>query len=195
MIFFHTPPPSLQVLKVADKLMCVGCFCIGTDQTDLNFAASRGIPVFNAPYANTRSVSELVLAEIIMLARQATDRSMECHRGEWNKTSTNWLGLGESFGGAGASFVFFSRHLLSSPASRCAARRSVSSATAMWARSCRSWPSHLACRLVVEDTQPSRLKALTYFFFFFFLLLCQSGPLLRHHPEAVARQHARRGHP
>lgn len=56
-------------------------------KTDLCYAAGLGIPVFNAPYANTRSVSELVLAEIIMLARQAGDRSMEVHRGEWNKKS------------------------------------------------------------------------------------------------------------
>ena len=56
-------------------------------QTNLSFAAHKGVPVFNAPYANTRSVSELVIAEIVMLARQAGDRSMEIHRGEWNKRS------------------------------------------------------------------------------------------------------------
>ena len=53
----------------------------------MEFAAHKGVPVFNAPYANTRSVSELVIAEIVMLARQAGDRSMEIHRGEWKKTS------------------------------------------------------------------------------------------------------------
>ncbi|EDQ87605.1 uncharacterized protein MONBRDRAFT_37889 [Monosiga brevicollis MX1] len=76
-----------RVLDAATKLTAIGCFCIGTDQTDLKHAASKGIPVFNAPYANTRSVSELVIAEIIMLARQAGDRSMEIHQGEWNKKS------------------------------------------------------------------------------------------------------------
>eukprot|EP00730_Choanoeca_flexa_P016120 TRINITY_DN7554_c0_g1_i1.p1 TRINITY_DN7554_c0_g1~~TRINITY_DN7554_c0_g1_i1.p1 ORF type:complete len:423 (+),score=127.26 TRINITY_DN7554_c0_g1_i1:87-1355(+) len=76
-----------RVLEAAEKLTAIGCFCIGTDQTDLSMAAKKGIPVFNAPYANTRSVSELVIAEIIMLARQAGDRSMEIHQGEWNKRS------------------------------------------------------------------------------------------------------------
>eukprot|EP00045_Choanoeca_perplexa_P008556 m.80154 g.80154 ORF g.80154 m.80154 type:complete len:425 (-) comp14537_c0_seq6:93-1367(-) len=76
-----------RVLAAAEKLTAIGCFCIGTDQTNLEMAAKKGIPVFNAPYANTRSVSELVIAEIIMLARQAGDRSMEIHRGEWNKQS------------------------------------------------------------------------------------------------------------
>ncbi len=76
-----------RVLSAAKKLLCVGCFCIGTDQTDLEECTMRGVPVFNAPYANTRSVSELALAEIIMLARQATDRSMEVHKGTWNKNA------------------------------------------------------------------------------------------------------------
>ncbi|EGD73810.1 D-3-phosphoglycerate dehydrogenase [Salpingoeca rosetta] len=76
-----------RVLEAADKLVAVGCFCIGTDQTDLKLAATKGIPVFNAPYANTRSVSELVIANIITLARQASDRNKEMHAGEWNKRS------------------------------------------------------------------------------------------------------------
>eukprot|EP00043_Microstomoeca_roanoka_P029007 m.20509 g.20509 ORF g.20509 m.20509 type:complete len:420 (-) comp8902_c0_seq1:249-1508(-) len=78
---------TARVLQAADKLLAVGCFCIGTDQTDLKVAAAKGIPVFNAPYANTRSVSELVIAEIVMLARQTGDRNNEMHRGEWNKVS------------------------------------------------------------------------------------------------------------
>src|SRR5690625_1510648 len=60
---------SAEILDQADKLAAIGCFCIGTDQVDLASARRRGIPVFNAPYANTRSVAELVLAEIIMLMR------------------------------------------------------------------------------------------------------------------------------
>jgi len=67
----------------------VGCFCIGTDQTDLDYAAKRGVAVFNAPFANTRSVAELVLAEMIMLARQAADRNKEMHNKIWNKESQN----------------------------------------------------------------------------------------------------------
>lgn len=76
-----------EILDKAPQLLAVGCFCIGTDTTDLKYAAEKGIPVFNSPYANTRSVAELVIAEMIMLARQAGDRSMEIHRGEWNKKS------------------------------------------------------------------------------------------------------------
>lgn len=77
-----------RVLAASKKLLCQGCFCIGTDQTDLDAAALNGTVVFNAPFANTRSVAELVLAELIFLARQAGDRSMECHQGKWNKVST-----------------------------------------------------------------------------------------------------------
>ena len=76
------------VLKAAARLLCVGCFCIGTDQTDLEAAAKQGICVFNAPFANTRSVAELVLAEMIALSRQLADRSAECHAGKWNKQSS-----------------------------------------------------------------------------------------------------------
>ena len=62
-------------------------FCIGTDQTDLEAAANNGTAVFNSPYANTRSVAELVLGEMIMLARQVMDRSKECHNSFWNKSA------------------------------------------------------------------------------------------------------------
>ena len=63
-----------EVLGAASKLMAVGCFCIGTNQVDLTFANARGIPVFNAPLSNTRSVAELMIAEIIALSRQLGDR-------------------------------------------------------------------------------------------------------------------------
>ena len=76
-----------DVLDAADKLTAIGCFCIGTDQVDLDAARKRGIPVFNAPYANTRSVAELVLAEIIMLMRGIPEKNMAAHRGEWLKTA------------------------------------------------------------------------------------------------------------
>src|SRR4051812_24188231 len=60
---------TAKVLAEAKRLLSVGCFCIGTNQVDLAFANSRGVPVFNAPFSNTRSVAELVIAEVVMLAR------------------------------------------------------------------------------------------------------------------------------
>ncbi|KAI8320601.1 hypothetical protein GQ54DRAFT_298518 [Martensiomyces pterosporus] len=76
-----------EVLSHANKLLTIGCFCIGTNQVDLEYAASRGICVFNSPFSNSRSVAELVIAEIILLARQLGDRSREMHDGVWNKVS------------------------------------------------------------------------------------------------------------
>jgi D-3-phosphoglycerate dehydrogenase len=72
----------------AARLTGVGCFCIGTNQVDLDAAQDRGIPVFNAPFSNTRSVAELVLAEIIMLLRGIPNRSAAAQRGAWLKTAT-----------------------------------------------------------------------------------------------------------
>jgi D-3-phosphoglycerate dehydrogenase len=71
----------------AARLTGVGCFCIGTNQVDLDAAQDRGIPVFNAPFSNTRSVAELVLAEIIMLLRGIPYRSAAAQRGAWLKTA------------------------------------------------------------------------------------------------------------
>ena len=68
------------------RSLTVGCFCIGTNQVDLKCAKKLGIPVFNAPYSNTRSVAELVLAEIIMLFRGVPQRSWGAHEGEWDKS-------------------------------------------------------------------------------------------------------------
>lgn len=76
-----------EVLEHAPKLVAIGCFCIGTNQVDLAEAKRRGIPVFNAPFSNTRSVAELVLAEIILLMRQVPKANMEVHRGVWNKSA------------------------------------------------------------------------------------------------------------
>ncbi|PVV00102.1 hypothetical protein BB559_000114 [Furculomyces boomerangus] len=78
-----------KVLENAEKLITIGCFCIGTNQVDLEFAASRGISVFNSPFSNSRSVAELVIGEIIMLSRQLGDRSKEMSEGVWNKMSNN----------------------------------------------------------------------------------------------------------
>lgn len=78
-----------ELLEQAPNLLAIGCFCIGTNQVDLATANVLGIPVFNAPFSNTRSVAELVIGEVVMLARQAFDRSREVHLGEWNKRATN----------------------------------------------------------------------------------------------------------
>jgi D-3-phosphoglycerate dehydrogenase / 2-oxoglutarate reductase len=74
-----------QAIAVADQLLAVGCFGVGTDQVDLDAAKDRGIPVFNAPFANTRSVAELVVGEIIVLVRQIFPRSVAAHSGQWTK--------------------------------------------------------------------------------------------------------------
>lgn len=76
-----------EVLSHAKKLIGIACFCIGTNQVDLDSAASRGIPVFNAPFSNTRSVAELVLGEMILLMRKIPEASAKVHRGEWNKSA------------------------------------------------------------------------------------------------------------
>ncbi len=76
-----------KVLRANSHLVAIGCFCIGTNQVDLVTAGEMGIPVFNAPHSNTRSVAELVIAEMISLARQLGDRSMKAHVGEWIKSA------------------------------------------------------------------------------------------------------------
>ena len=80
---------TADVFAAAQKLMAVGCFCIGTNQVDLGAALERGIPVFNAPFSNTRSVAELVLAEAILLLRGIPEKNAVCHRGGWQKAATN----------------------------------------------------------------------------------------------------------
>lgn len=76
-----------EVLKKAEKLMAVGCFCIGTNQVDLSTACREGISVFNAPFSNTRSVAELVIASAIMLIRKIPDKNKAAHEGIWIKDS------------------------------------------------------------------------------------------------------------
>jgi len=78
-----------KVFDAAEKLVAVGCFCIGTNQVNLQAATERGIAVFNAPYSNTRSVAELVLAEAIILLRGVAEKSAKAHRGEWQKSAKN----------------------------------------------------------------------------------------------------------
>lgn len=75
------------VLESAKRLIAIGCFCIGTNQVDLAAAQDLGVPVFNAPYSNTRSVAELVLAEAILLMRGIPQKNAQCHRGGWSKSA------------------------------------------------------------------------------------------------------------
>ena len=76
-----------EVLGEASKLMAIGCFCIGTSQVDLSVALELGIPVFNAPYSNTRSVAELVIAEAVLLLRGIPEKNAKAHRGQWLKSA------------------------------------------------------------------------------------------------------------
>jgi D-3-phosphoglycerate dehydrogenase len=80
---------TAAAIEAADRLMAVGCFCIGTNQVDLDAARGQGVPVFNAPYSNTRSVAELVIGEMIMLMRGIPTKSADAHRGVWNKSAAN----------------------------------------------------------------------------------------------------------
>jgi D-3-phosphoglycerate dehydrogenase len=75
------------VFAAASRLMVVGCFSVGTNQVDLQAARERGIPVFNAPFSNTRSVAELVIGEIVMLLRRIPGRSEAAHAGRWDKSA------------------------------------------------------------------------------------------------------------
>ncbi|MGF6177754.1 phosphoglycerate dehydrogenase-like enzyme [Ensifer sp. 4252] len=76
-----------EIFSSANKLMAVRCFSVGTNQVDLDAARRRGIPVFNAPYSNTRSVAELVIGEIIMLTMRILPRSASAHEGGWEKSA------------------------------------------------------------------------------------------------------------
>ena len=78
-----------DVFAAAKKLVAVGCFCIGTNQVDLKAATSKGVAVFNAPFSNTRSVAELVIAEAILLLRGVAQKNAAAHRGEWQKSAAN----------------------------------------------------------------------------------------------------------
>ncbi|PWW77530.1 hypothetical protein C7212DRAFT_314593 [Tuber magnatum] len=97
---------SAKVLREAKNLLVIGCFCIGTNQVDLEYAAKHGISVFNSPFSNSRSVAELVISEIIALARQLGDRSTEMHNGTWNKVSAKcWEIRGKTLGIVGYGHI------------------------------------------------------------------------------------------
>ena len=90
---------TADMLAAADRLIAVGCFCIGTNQVDLAAARARAIPVFNAPYSNTRSVAELVIGEIVMLMRGVVPRSNAAHEGGWDKSAADsWEVRGKTLG-------------------------------------------------------------------------------------------------
>ncbi len=95
-----------KVLAAANRLMAIGCFCIGTNQVALEAAHKAGIPVFNAPYSNTRSVAELVIGEIVMLMRRIPEKSAACHQGKWDKSATNAFELrGKTLGIVGYGHI------------------------------------------------------------------------------------------
>ncbi len=74
-----------NVIEAADKLLAIGCFCIGVNQVDLKSATGKGVAVFNAPYSNTRSVAELVIGLCVMLIRKISDKNAAAHKGLWLK--------------------------------------------------------------------------------------------------------------
>ena len=78
---------TAEAIAAADRLIAIGCFSVGTNQVDLDAAAHNGIPVFNAPFSNTRSVAELVIGEIVMLLRRIVPRSVAAHDGKWDKSA------------------------------------------------------------------------------------------------------------
>ena len=97
---------TARALEDARRLLAIGCFCIGVNQVDLEAANRKAIPVFNAPFSNTRSVAELVIAEIIALARQLGDRSREVHEGRWRKGAEgSWEVRGKTLGIVGYGHI------------------------------------------------------------------------------------------
>lgn len=95
-----------EILRQAKKLIAIGCYCIGTNQVDLKSSASLGIPVFNSPFANTRSVAELVIGTMLMLMRRVPEKSAAAHRGEWLKSSKGCTeARGKTFGIVGYGHI------------------------------------------------------------------------------------------
>jgi D-3-phosphoglycerate dehydrogenase len=95
-----------SALANARRLLTLGCFCSGTNQVDLVSANSHGVPVFNAPFSNTRSVAELIIAEVVTLARQLGDRSREVHEGKWRKVAVgSWEVRGKTLGIVGYGHI------------------------------------------------------------------------------------------
>ncbi|GGF55253.1 D-3-phosphoglycerate dehydrogenase [Azorhizobium oxalatiphilum] len=80
---------TADIMEAADRLIAIGCFSVGTNQVDIDAVRAHGIPVFNAPFSNTRSVAELVIGEIVMLLRRVVVRSNAAHEGRWDKSATD----------------------------------------------------------------------------------------------------------
>src|SRR5438046_4194295 len=80
---------TTDILDAADRLIAIGCFSVGTNQVDVDAARRSGIPVFNAPFSNTRSVAELVIGEIVILLRRIVSRSNAAHQGRWDKSAND----------------------------------------------------------------------------------------------------------
>ncbi|QTL05972.1 phosphoglycerate dehydrogenase [Aquabacter sp. L1I39] len=78
-----------EIMEAADRLIAIGCFSVGTNQVDIDAVRAYGVPVFNAPFSNTRSVAELVIGEIVMLYRRIIPRSNAAHQGGWDKSASN----------------------------------------------------------------------------------------------------------
>lgn len=97
---------TAKVIEACPQLLVIGCFCIGTNQVDLDVAAKHGIAVFNSPFSNSRSVAELVIGEIISLSRQLIDRASELRAGIWNKVSKGcWEIRGKTIGIVGYGHI------------------------------------------------------------------------------------------
>ena len=79
------------MINAAEKLVAIGCFCIGTNQVDLDAAAKRGIPVFNAPFSNTRSVAELVIGELLLLLRGVPEANADVYKRQQLRTASSKL--------------------------------------------------------------------------------------------------------
>lgn len=95
-----------EILELATKLQCIGCFCIGTDRVDLEHAASLGIVVFNSPFCNSRSVAELVIHYIVGLSRHLGDKNREMHKAVWKKTANGCFEIrGKTLGIVGYGHV------------------------------------------------------------------------------------------
>ena len=112
--------------------MAIGCFCIGTNQVDLNAAAKRGIPVFNAPFSNTRSVAELVIGELLLLLRGIPEANAKAHRGVWNKLAAgSYEARGKKLGIIGYGHIGTQLGIWRNP-SACTCFSTISKASCRW---------------------------------------------------------------
>ena len=137
---------TAKVLEEGKRLLAVGAFCIGTNQIDLAHGNKQGIPAFNAPFSNTRSVAELILAEIVMLSRHLGDRVREVHAGKWRKVAVGSHEVrGHTIGIVGyGHYRAVARSACSPSRSACASCFTTSSRSCPWATTAR-WRSSTIC--------------------------------------------------